>query len=183
MKRLTAILVSILLADPAMAAYQDVADRAYALGGQIVAKGRLLCSNMTIAGSPITSQNSFEMQFGPVGDAGGTFQISNDNIAPGKVIEGDIFSRKGNRLILKYATAATPEEAAGEMLELVQKKADQMGSEFGTIPFEIKKYSFVGKARRTELLVTEKLFLTGPYKNCKAKYTITRKVRGPQLTK
>ena len=186
--RLTAslwVLPLLALALPSQAAVIDVANQQYAMAGEVKVKGVMVCGPVRLSGgAPTVMPNTFTMAFGAYGDIGGTFQISGDNIAPeGEVIDGDIFDRKRNKLTLKYASAATPAEAAGDMVALVQQKIKDSNSPLAEIPFTVKKYSFVAKVKTDKtagsaLRVTEKLLMTGPYKSCQAQVTMVRKVRG-----
>jgi hypothetical protein len=188
---LTALLLGCVVST-AQAVQHDIAFKSYALAGEIKAKGILKCGPVALSGgAPVTMGNSVTMQFGAGGGTGSTFQLFNDNIFTGSSVDGLIYERKGNRLTLQYAGAATPEEAAGQFVDMAvakaKQKAAELGFEFPDAAFTISSYKFKGNVRKDSVAISEKVVLIATdlprkYKACSsAKLTVTRKLKGTQI--
>jgi len=173
------LFVALLLALPSLvnAEVYDLAGKSFDLVGVIKAKGTLACSGFSFSkNAPTTFNNSATMHFDG-SNPGDAFQLLNDNLTSGGVVNGAVYERKNNKLTLRYAGADTPEAAAQSLVVPLKKKLAAANNPLGTMDLTVQKYSFIVQAKKDSIIATEKVTLTAPYSCGTIKLNISRKLK------
>ncbi len=155
----------------------DLAGKSFDLVGVIKARGTLACSGFSFSkNAPTTFNNSTTMHFDG-SNPGDAFQLLNDNLTSGGVVNGAVYERKNNKLSLRYAGADTPEAAAQSLVVPLKKKLAAANNPLGTMDLTVQKYSFIVQAKKDSITATEKVTLTAPYSCGTIKLNISRKLK------
>lgn len=183
MKRLSlaSLLLLLLMSPRSNAAVHDIANKEYLVSGDVKAKITAYCGVVTLR-SPMEWLEQFSVKFGDIGNTGGTFQITGDNLLPpGTIVDGQITERKNNRLLLQYAGISSPLENGEKLKKLIHDKALEHGTDFGD-EMTITSYAFKGAVKKDSLKLIETLKVTipdYPDSGCRARLTVRRKLTGP----
>jgi hypothetical protein len=183
MKRLSlaSLLLLLLISPCSNATVNDIANKEYLVSGDIKARITAYCGIVTLH-SPMEWLEQFSIKFGELGNTGGTFQITEDNLLPvGVVVDGQITERKINRLTLQYAGISSPLENGEKLKKLIHDKALEHGTDFGT-DMTITNYAFRAFVKKDSLRLVETLRMTIPNypdSGCKARLNVRRKLAGP----
>ena len=167
------ILLAAMLPISVQAAPVDLTNKQYNLTGKMAVSGSAKCYGFSgKAGKVSPVELTASIRFGESDQVGGVFEWFDDSLS---VLDatGEISERKNNKLSLAFDN-----DAATALLAMSNIPPNQ-GT--GGTGLTVDSYSFQASASNKKLTVTEKVVMRIDFSPCTYRWTIKRKLSGPEF--